>query len=227
MIKYITTKLLLEANEAAVREKRNRSYNTSQLKEILPVDGLFFIAHEYYHKKDEMRLGILLNEKDILYLDMSLLRYESLPIAKMNSDGEVVLEPEEIWMKRRPYPNGREWSEKVERKTIRKSNFAKKVKEAYKNQCAMCSVKNPKLLIAAHIRPTHMGGIDDISNGLCLCRNHDILYENGQILVSQQGEIIRKPEGCKVEFTHIRYPKQKDDYPSPENLEFRLRMTDQ
>ena len=51
----------------------------------------------------------------------------------------------------------------------------------YETQCAVCDVRDPSLLVASHIQPWAIApdARGDLSNILCLCRFHDVLFELG------------------------------------------------
>lgn len=156
---YFTKKLLIEANNSAIREKRSR-----------------------------------------------VLRKEHLE------------EPKETEAKR-PYPNEREWQETVIRKPVRKQfNFRKEVLNVYSNQCAVCSVNVGKLLRAAHILSVTESSDDSVNNGICLCINHEIAFDNNLLIIKPNGDIITTDDKIKVEYNKIRYPKNKKDYPSQKNI---------
>lgn len=59
--------------------------------------------------------------------------------------------------------------------------FRKKVLFRYGYQCAVCRCREERLLQAAHIVAVSDGGPDDEENGICLCANHHIMFDNGLI----------------------------------------------
>jgi hypothetical protein len=64
----------------------------------------------------------------------------------------------------------------------------------YQSQCALCDVKNPSLLVAAHLAswadfPEARG---DLTNMVCLCCWHDPLIEYGIISFTDNYEILKK-----------------------------------
>lgn len=68
------------------------------------------------------------------------------------------------------------------------------VLENYGNQCALCDISDTSLLIASHIVRWADSEIarGDLSNVLCLCRFHDILFELGYWSLTDSYEIVRK-----------------------------------
>jgi hypothetical protein len=92
----------------------------------------------------------------------------------------------------------------------------------YANQCALCDVTYPDLLVASHI----VRWTDDpevrgrLSNVLCLCRMHDALFEGGYISVADNLGVLKKP---RITSAVIRYLQRTADrvrvphahFPSP------------
>ena len=65
----------------------------------------------------------------------------------------------------------------------RDSLFRKAVLAEYDNKCAICRCSEPKILQAAHIIAVSEGGNDDPKNGICLCANHHLMYDNELIKI--------------------------------------------
>lgn len=61
--------------------------------------------------------------------------------------------------------------------------FRSVVLEAYGKQCAICRCKEEKILEAAHIKAVSEGGNDKEENGICLCRNHHKMFDEGLIKI--------------------------------------------
>lgn len=68
----------------------------------------------------------------------------------------------------------------------RDQDFRKKVINAYNCQCAICRCSEEKILQAAHIKAVADGGTDDLSNGICLCANHHLMFDCGLIKIDFQ-----------------------------------------
>ena len=152
-------------------------------------------------------------------MDMTNERYFMLPIAKWNEKTqEYIFEDENEIRKKFPYKN-REWTEKVVKQPYRRQGkFRKEILRAYNNTCA---VKEPKILRAAHIVPVAKGGTDEISNGICLCTNHEIAFDNGLLKIRPDGKIEIKSEEFKGVYDTILYPQNKEWYPSLEYLKIK------
>ncbi|MCY8498418.1 HNH endonuclease [Bacillus atrophaeus] len=224
--KYFTKAILIEANNAAIREDRNRQLNEHYL-ESLSDDKVFpIILAIDEHNRGEIRVQIIFDDKGAGgFLDMTKKRYNNLPQATFNEDGTIELESEEALNVRRPYPPGREYVEKVVRTVVRDKGFREKILSAYSNECAMCEVNERSSLVAAHIYPAHLCSDDSVNNGICLCSNHDKAYERGNICITAEGDIIVRDPNSKVDYHKIRFPKLKDDYPSTERLNQRLEIS--
>jgi len=222
-MKYFTKNELIKANKAAIRENRRCQLNEELLND-LPENMTFPIAHEFYHTKNEMRVGILFDLKGTFgYLDMSMNRYKLIPTARYDSEGIEYEDPKITEMKK-PYPSEREWEEKIVLKPVRKQGkFRREVLKAYENQCAVCNINNPSLLRAAHIIPVVKDNDDTVNNGICLCVLHEVAFDRGILKISPEGKvIIVGDESIKIDFANIRLPKNKKDYPSYKNLKQRF-----
>lgn len=216
--RYFTKQLLIEYNNAAIREKRNRSIKEEVL-ENLQEGYIFPITFNMYHSKDEMRVMISLFDVGTVFLDMSTERFDMLPIATWDKKAQTfIIEDEDKIRNRFPYRN-REWTEKVVKQPYRKQGkFRKDILKAYNSTCAICGIKEPKILRAAHIVPVAKGGSDEIQNGLCLCTNHEIAYDKGLIKIKPDGKIEAQNEAFKDTYKKILYPQNKEWYPSLEYL---------
>jgi putative restriction endonuclease len=59
------------------------------------------------------------------------------------------------------------------RQRLHQASFRERVLAAYRQQCALCRLRHPELLEAAHIIPdTEEAGEPVVRNGLSLCRLH-------------------------------------------------------
>ena len=62
-------------------------------------------------------------------------------------------------------------------------DFRKRVLRSYGYQCAVCRCNEEKLLEAAHIKAVADGGTDETCNGICLCRNHHKMMDDGLVRI--------------------------------------------
>lgn len=219
--KYFTKWLLIEYNNAAIREKRNCALNEVFL-ESLHDDHIFPIELYIFHTKDEIRVQISFFENGRGLLDMTLERYDMLPIATWNEEEQTLkLETEEDIRARFPYKN-REWTDTVVKKPYRKQDkFRKEVLKAYDNRCAVCGIREPKILRAAHIVPVAKGGSDEVQNGICLCTNHEIAFDSNLLKIKTDGTIEVISQDLKGVFNKIIYPQVKELYPNIKYLQMK------
>ena len=81
------------------------------------------------------------------------------------------------------------------RQRIGQNVLRKLVLENYSFCCALCDVKNTKFLIASHISrwadDIHNRG--NMANVICFCRVHDSLFEEGYFSLSDEYQVIAKP----------------------------------
>lgn len=66
----------------------------------------------------------------------------------------------------------------------------------YHGQCALCDIAKTGLLVTSHIStwsadPAARGLL---SNVLCLCKFHDVLFEDGYVSLTDDYRILKKPE---------------------------------
>lgn len=217
--RFFSKPLLKEANEAALREKRNKCINPSVI-EFLSLDYLYYVVKFIYHRKNELRLFIEIDESGKFeLLDTSITRFESLPMIRYFEDGKY-----DVIFSERPYPNGREWQESEILKPIRKqSTFRKKILEAYDNCCSVCEMNALGLLRAAHILDVKDGGPDTIDNGIALCVNHEIAFDKG-LLVIQPNYSVECLDNLGVTVDKIKLPKDENYYPSAEYLKKKIEL---
>lgn len=220
--RYLKKQLLIEFNAAAIREKRSNWIDKDYLQSL--PDGYYPILLAMYHSRDEIRTEVIFDIKGTsAYLDMSIDRFETIPQGVQSEEGYLVLTESEI-RKQMPY-GGKEWTEKVEKKPYRKSTFRKRVLSAYDNKCAVCDKSNIRVLRAAHIKDAANGGSEETDNGICLCANHEIAFDRGDLKISPDGEIICVVEDTTIKITHISYPQDKSNWPSKKLLRWKYNKT--
>lgn len=210
--KYVTKALLRKINEAAIREKRNKSWPDETI-DRLPDRVLIKIIDQSY-KRDEVR--IRLDLEGMAYIDLSQLRFDTLPIVISYDDGTIEFEKGEAEL---PYGDGRDWKESVTRKPLRDEKFRMNVLKAYGNQCAVCRVKEPTSLRGAHIVDVAKRGRDDITNGICLCGTHEPAFDRGVLIINEDYKVtVSNPEELPGVLKKVRLPADKKDWPSKERL---------
>jgi putative restriction endonuclease len=71
----------------------------------------------------------------------------------------------------------REYRSHVVRARMHQARFREAVLRAYRSCCAICSLKIPRLVEAAHIVPDADGGEPTVPNGLALCKIHHAAFD--------------------------------------------------
>tara|TARA_B110000971_G_C19927936_1_gene462513 strand:- start:97 stop:930 length:834 start_codon:yes stop_codon:yes gene_type:complete len=92
----------------------------------------------------------------------------------------------------------------------------------YGSKCAICDIRNEKLLIAAHIRPKDDKGSDDWRNGIVLCANHHLAFDNNLFKVNPDNlEISTDESNLKIEVNKLT--TLTNIYPHKESLKWKLK----
>ena len=117
------------------------------------------------------------------------------------------------------------------RRRERDQAFAQKVKDAYDERCAMCGTRrvapNGSIEVeAAHIYPKSEGGVDDVRNGLALCKLHHWAFDNGWLSVTDDYDIIVRGAENRDGYDEFRdldgdvlhLPNDEDMRPHPQFL---------
>lgn len=99
----------------------------------------------------------------------------SLTFAVALDDPQVLradLSPDLVDEARRAYVT------RLVRQRLHQASFRARVVRAYRESCAVCSLRHRELLDAAHILPdTHERGQPLVSNGLAMCKLHHAAYD--------------------------------------------------
>lgn len=79
----------------------------------------------------------------------------------------------------------RRYATRETRVRLHQARFRRLVVPAYRDRCAICSLKEIRLLDAAHILPdAHSSGVASVSNGLSLCSIHHRAFDQDLVGVS-------------------------------------------
>lgn len=151
-----------------------------------------------YNMENQLPIGILYKVKKgqniILGLGM---------IVAEGSDGVFTVEPFEFESQQEEKIKSLEMAiNEVDTNVIREVVFRRGQSEFKKRllnrsqECALCRIKDTKLLIASHIKPwkdsSHLERMD-VNNGLLLCPNHDRLFDYNYITFLKNGKILISP----------------------------------
>ncbi|HRY98158.1 MAG TPA: HNH endonuclease [Bacteroidales bacterium] len=119
---------------------------------------------------------------------------------------------------------------------LHQQSFRERVLRAYSNQCALCRLKHPELLDAAHI----IGDRDDfgdpvVQNGLSLCKIHhaafdrNILGVSPDYIIKVREDILEEIDGPMLKYglqslenNKISLPTRRQEWPDRERLETRF-----
>jgi len=129
----------------------------------------------------------------------------------------------------------RQYITSVIRQRLHQRGFRERVLDAYEQQCALCRLRHPELLDAAHIIPDgEPGGEPVVNNGLALCKLHHAAFDQYFLgirpdhVVAVRRDILEEDDGPML--THglqglngnrILLPRSSKRRPSPERLEVR------
>lgn len=119
------------------------------------------------------------------------------------------------------------------KRRLHQPQFRAAVLYAYEEKCAICRLKHPKLLDAAHIVPdSHELGVPKVSNGLALCKIHHAALDQKFIgitpdyKVDVDKDLLAEIDGPMLKHgiqemngITIQVPKVKDERPDRKLLE--------
>ena len=132
-------------------------------------------------------------------------------------------------------PAQRRYAERLVRQRLHQPLFRAKVMHAYLQRCAICSLRHPDLLDAAHIIPdADVTGVPEVSNGLALCKIHHAAYDRSFLAVSPDyrvhvnDELMREVDGPMLRYgiqamngKRITVPERRSERPKAESLAVR------
>ena len=110
------------------------------------------------------------------------------------------VEPEEVEIRRRIVKDWKRW---VASRGAASARFRQRVREAYNSTCVVCGLHLPATSVttsagvdAAHILPWAEYDLDDVQNGLCLCKHHHWAFDEGLLIISWTGShyMVEIPE---------------------------------
>lgn len=133
-------------------------------------------------------LGIVYGERgDVLPKLAEVLRYQ---VPKPSIAVENV-DPEDIDLKKR---TAKEWKRWANARGPSGAKFRRQVREAYRATCLVCGAHYPRTdyptapgVDAAHILPWSEYDLDEIYNGLCLCKLHHWAFDEAVVLIRYDG----------------------------------------
>ena len=133
-------------------------------------------------------------------------------------------------------PIARRYAVRQARVRLHQARFRGRVIPAYRHQCAICRLKEVRLLDAAHIlTDLDPRGDPQIANGLSLCTIHHRAFDHNLVGVSSDYRVHVSPRLMDDEdgpmlavlqtfhHTTIELPRRKSSRPDPERLSERFR----
>lgn len=129
-------------------------------------------------------------------------------------------------------PDQRAYSLQLTRRRLHQVQFRARVLRAYDGTCAMCRLRHPELLDAAHILPdTHPQGQPVVPNGLSLCKIHHAAYDKHivgvrpDLVVEVRADILAEVDGPmlrhglqELEGERLIVPRSRYDQPDESRL---------
>ena len=128
----------------------------------------------------------------------------------------------------------REYALGVVRRRLHQPDFRRRVLAAYGRQCAICRLRHPELLDAAHIKEDAQGGEPIVTNGIAMCAIHHrafdalVLGVTPRYAVEVRNDVLQEQDGPTllhalqgVHGTTLVLPTRTAQRPSTELLEER------
>jgi putative restriction endonuclease len=129
------------------------------------------------------------------------------------------------------------YTTRLVKQRLHQYRFRYLVLSAYSNQCAMCRLRHPPLLDAAHILPDRdVRGIPEVPNGLSLCKIHHSAYDvhilgvAPDFTVHVRRDVLEEHDGPMLQHglqelhgSRIVVPRHAAQHPNREYLDERFR----
>lgn len=130
----------------------------------------------------------------------------------------------------------RRYLSRTTRQRLHQTTFRTRVLRAYDGTCAMCRLRHPELLDAAHILPdTHPQGLPITPNGLSLCKIHHAAYDKNilgvrpDLVLEVRSDILAEIDGPMLRHglqemagERLIVPRSRYDQPDRVRLEERF-----
>jgi putative restriction endonuclease len=134
-----------------------------------------------------------------------------------------------------PTEDQRKYAERVVRQRLHQPVFRGQVIQAYERRCAVCSLRHPELLDAAHIvEDSHDEGIAHVTNGLSLCKIHHAAFDRLLLGVTTDYEVrinrelLEEIDGPMLKHglqemhgRRLELPRSRSEWPDPHRLAHR------
>lgn len=137
-----------------------------------------------------------------------------------------------------PTADERRYAERMVRQRLHQPEFRARVLRAYEARCAVCSLRHPRLLDAAHIvSDVETLGQAIVPNGLSLCKIHHAAYDANlmgitpDLTVRINDDLLREVDGPMLEHglkemhgTVLTTPRRRSDQPDRARLDLRYQL---
>ena len=162
------------------------------MKENIPLIYLQKISKGKYFV--HLPVYIIKDEPDLLRFTVaaeSVIRFSDAP--------NIVDEPEVRYLKQ-------EYATREVKQRMYQQTFRELVLEAYRNHCAICSLRHRELLDAAHIIPDAEGGRPLVNNGLSLCKIHHSAFDqniigiNPDYIIEVRRDVLEEIDGPMLKY---------------------------
>lgn len=129
----------------------------------------------------------------------------------------------------------RAYADRVVRERLHQPVFRAQVLAAYQNRCALCRLRHPELLDAAHIRGDSAGGEPVLTNGIAMCKIHHAAFDYflmtvrpSDYSIEVRPDVLHEDDGPTLRYAlqgvhgvTIGLPRQRAARPDRELLEER------
>ena len=128
----------------------------------------------------------------------------------------------------------RQYAQQVVRQRLHQRVFRERVLIAYSGQCALCRLRHPELLDAAHIKEDADGGEPIVPNGVAMCAIHhrsfdaNVLSVRPDYVIEVRADVREEQDGPTLRHAlqdlhgeRLVLPRQRTAWPDPELLEER------
>lgn len=128
----------------------------------------------------------------------------------------------------------RQYVDAIVRRRVHQPLFRQRVLVAYSRQCALCSLRHPELLDAAHIREDSDGGEPIVPNGVAMCAIHHRAFDNSVLgirpdfVIEIRQDVLSEIDGPTLQHAlqglhsaMLVLPERRDAWPREDLLEER------
>ena len=128
-------------------------------------------------------------------------------------------------------PLRREYATRLVRQRLFQAEFRRRVVDAYRQRCALCSLRHRELLDAAHITADSDAGEPIVSNGMSLCKLHHAAFDGFFFAITPDYRVVVRPSILaesdgpmlivglqQIDGSLINLPSREDQLPDRDRL---------